>query len=64
MRRLPKDGRYPDFPSSDEGSEYAPSRTAKTVAKAVLVLVAVIIMLALCAIIVWMAKGIHQLSEI
>ena len=63
MRRLPRDGRYPEFPSSDEDSEYTASRLAVVVGKTVFVLVAVIVILGLCAVILAMVHGIRDLRS-
>lgn len=62
MRRLPKDGRYPDFPSSNEDSEFTASRLAVAFGKAVFVLMAMIAILGLVALVVVMVNGIRALG--
>lgn len=62
MRRLPKDGRYPDFPWSDEDSEYTPSKTTVILAKVIFVMAIMVILLGLAGLLLLMANGIRQLG--
>jgi hypothetical protein len=64
MRRLPKDGRYPDFPSSNEDSEFTPSRTAVWIARVIVVMMAIVVALGLLAMIVLMLDGIRNLGAL
>lgn len=63
MRRAPRPGKYPEFPSSSEDSQYTPSKTAEFIGKVVFVIVAVIFILGLCALVLLMVHGIVELGS-